>query len=320
MFRKCFCLLALAGLSANAQKYNDGVTDIAEAERRSASAVLEAQVNPDTHNYDVTYHSLEFTVDPADYFIEGKVTTNFTALENMSQVIFDMSDALEVSGVKQNGVNLPFTQNFQDELVITLQTLLSAGELATVEISYSGMPAFNNQAFSTTSHNGSPILYTLSEPFGAKDWWPCKHDLNDKVDSVDVYITAPSQYVSVSNGVEVGQTVSGNLKTTHFHHGHPIPAYLVAIAVTNYSVFTQNAGTPPNTFPIVNYVYPENLEQAQNSFAVTPAIMDFFEQKFGTYPYADEKYGHAQFAWGGGMEHTTVSFMGGFSRGLIAHE
>tara|TARA_B100001750_G_scaffold192350_1_gene163061 strand:- start:379 stop:1482 length:1104 start_codon:yes stop_codon:yes gene_type:complete len=48
--------------------------------------------------------------------------------------------------------------------------------------------------------------------------------------------------------------------------------------------------------------------------------MDLFIDKFGNYPFEDEKYGHAQFGWGGGMEHTTVSFMGGFSRGLIAHE
>src|SRR5690606_11632306 len=41
---------------------------------------------------------------------------------------------------------------------------------------------------------------------------------------------------------------------------------------------------------------------------------------FGTYPFHTEKYGHAQFGWGGGMEHTTVSFMGGFSMHLIAHE
>ena len=48
--------------------------------------------------------------------------------------------------------------------------------------------------------------------------------------------------------------------------------------------------------------------------------MDFFTEKFEEYPFSNEKYGHAQFGWGGGMEHTTVSFMGNFSRGLIAHE
>jgi aminopeptidase N len=94
----------------------------------------------------------------------------------------------------------------------------------------------------------------------------------------------------------------------------------VAIAITNDSVFTQQAGTAPNEFPIVNYMYPENFTSAQKTLAVTLPIMDLFENLFETYPYADEKYGHAQFGWGGGMEHTTVSFMGSFGRNLIAHE
>ena len=48
--------------------------------------------------------------------------------------------------------------------------------------------------------------------------------------------------------------------------------------------------------------------------------MNIFTNLFEEYPFADEKYGHAQFGWGGGMEHTTISFMGSFNRGLIAHE
>jgi aminopeptidase N len=48
--------------------------------------------------------------------------------------------------------------------------------------------------------------------------------------------------------------------------------------------------------------------------------MNFFIDKFEPYPYADEKYGHAQFGFNGGMEHTTISFMGNFSRELITHE
>ena len=48
--------------------------------------------------------------------------------------------------------------------------------------------------------------------------------------------------------------------------------------------------------------------------------MNLFTNLFEEYPFAEEKYGHAQFGWGGGMEHTTVSFMGSFNRNLIAHE
>ena len=293
---------------------------LVQAERRSAQAQLSISVNPNTQNYDITYHKLELTVNPAVYFVSGKVTTSFVALANMPTVTFDLSGDLTVSSVKKDGSNLVFTQNANNELIITLPAALVSGNSATVEIIYSGAPGFSQDAFTTETHNGVPVLYTLSEPFGARDWWPCKQDLNDKIDAIDVFITAPSQYVSVSNGLQQSATISGTNKTTHFHHGYPIPAYLVAIAVTNYSVFTQTAGTAPNDFPIVNYVYPENLTQAQTGFALTPGIMSFFESKFGTYPFADEKYGHAQFGYGGGMEHTTVSFMTDFNRELVAHE
>jgi len=37
-------------------------------------------------------------------------------------------------------------------------------------------------------------------------------------------------------------------------------------------------------------------------------------------PFNKEKYGHAQFGWGGGMEHQTMSFVTNFEWGLLAHE
>ena len=292
-----------------------------ESEMKSASKLLNLAVNPNTTNYDITQQTLRFSVDPAVYFINGTVQTTYTALSDMNTVTFDLTNQLTVSSVKKNNVNLTFVQNTNNELVITLPTTQLAGTVATVEIIYSGAPASGEQAFTAGNHAGTPVIYTLSEPFGARDWWPCKQDLNDKINNLDVYITAPSQYKSVSNGLEMSQTVNGNLKTTHFHHNYPIPAYLVAIAVTNYTIYNQTAGIAPNTFPIVNYIYPETFTPAvQNQLDQTPIIMNIFETLFETYPFHNEKYGHAQFGWGGGMEHTTVSFMGSFERSLIAHE
>ena len=318
---KLFTLTLLAFFSYTfAQNSTDSIHSIAEAEMKSASATMNFVINPNTENYDVTYQKLEFTVNPAVYFINGKVTTTFKALESMTAVIFDLNSDLTVSSVKQNNVAVPFTQS-AEELEITLQNTLSVGNFATVEIIYAGAPSAGEDAFTISSHAGTPILWTLSEPYGARDWWPCKQDLNDKINTIDIYITAPSQYVSVSNGMQISKIPNGNgTSTTHFSHGYPIPAYLVAIAVTNYQIFTQTAGTVPNTFPIVNYIYPENFASASNNVAVTLPIMNLYETLFERYPFSNEKYGHAQFGWGGGMEHTTVSFMANFDRELIAHE
>lgn len=320
--KRCFLLIVpILMLSANAQEKPSQTSNIALHEQKITNKKMNLIVNPNTQNYDITYQKLEFTVDPNKYFISGIVTTTFTALSNVSTITFDLTNQLTVSTVTQNGVSIPFIQNTNNELVITLSSLLNLGFSTSVEIRYSGTPASENDAFITTTHNSSPIVYTLSEPYGARDWWPCKQDLNDKIDAIDVYITAPSQYTSISNGVEPeSPVINGANKTTHFHHNYPIPAYLVAIAVTNYSVYNQTGGTAPNQYPIINYIYPETLASVKMQLDQTPLILNLYESLFEIYPFHKEKYGHAQFEWNGGMEHTTVSFMKSFERDLIAHE
>jgi aminopeptidase N len=283
-------------------------------------SILEFQANSNTENYDITYNRLELTVNPAQQFIAGIVTAYFVAKEDLNSIVFDLADTMNVSQVLFNGNPLSFTHS-GDELTIYFSNTIPETALEAVTIHYSGIPDDPEDSFTTHTHNGAPALFTLSQPYGAKEWWPCKQDLNDKIDNIEVFIKAPTTYTAVSNGVQQSIELDGlGNKITHFKHNYPIPAYLVAIAVTNYQTFTQLAGTAPNTFPIINYFYPENFNTASTQVAVTLPIMDLFEEKFGTYPYADEKYGHAQFGWGGGMEHTTISFMGGFSRNLIAHE
>lgn len=319
-------LLLLFGVIGFAQTDNSEFDRMVEAEMKSASATINFRANPNTQNYDISYHELRFSVDPNNTtpYISGVVTTTFTALSDMSVVTFDMATALVVSSVTMNSSNLTFSQS-NYELNINLPTTLVSGNSATVVITYAGSPPQAEGAFTRGTHSGTPVIFTLSEPYGARDWWPCKQDLNDKVNTIDVYITAPSAYVSVSNGIEVSQTVSGANKTTHFHHNYPIPAYLIAIAVTNYQIYNQQGGlgtVASPYFPIVNYLYPESYASATSTtqLGTTPTIINLYESLLEPYPFRNEKYGHAQFGWGGGMEHTTVSFMGSFGRSLIAHE
>ncbi|SDW23460.1 M1 family aminopeptidase [Aequorivita viscosa] len=324
---KLFLSLSLLFSSLALFSQNSDIKHISEAEAKSASNHFIGARNMNTNNYDLKYHRLALNVDPTQAYISGTVTSHFEAKESIATVVFELVNNMTVSEVKQRGVSLPFTQNSDDEVVITLPQVQQQGVLDSLSISYSGNPVSSGfGSFEVNTHNGDPILWTLSEPYGAKAWWPCKQDLIDKVDSVDFHITTPrfnpsnEEYVAVANGLEISQTIQGDTKTTHFHHGHPIPAYLMAIAVTNYSVYSETVENNGNPFEIVNYVYPEDLAYAQQNTPVTVDIMNLFADKFEPYPYADEKYGHAQMGWGGGMEHTTVSFMGNLSRGLIAHE
>lgn len=314
-------IVTLAAFAQQTQSHNDtAFENMAEAEMKAAYRTSNFRANLNTGNYDVGHTTLELTVDPEEQYISGIITTAFTAKSVLTTITFDLADNLDVTAVTLNGATVNFTQNSNDELVINLGTTLQTGQQATVVVRYNGAPSDEQDAFVLNSHSGRPILATLSEPYGAKEWWPCKQDLIDKIEGLDVYITAPSQYVAVSNGLEIGQTTTGGNKTTHFKHNYPIPAYLVAIAVTNYTVYTQNYTSAMSNFPVVNYLYPESSAQNEPLLSQTLDIMNFYENTFEAYPFSAEKYGHAQWNQGGGMEHTTVSFMGSFGRELIAHE
>ena len=316
-------LILLSFFDVHAQDFDA----IVEAETKSARKKVNFVKNVNTENYDLKYHRLFFDIDPSVSFIDGEVTSYYVAKEDLSQVIFELDRSLTITKVLQRNINLPFNHNTNDEVVITLPQTQNTGVLDSLTITYSGNPKDSGlDSFEQNAHNGAPIIWTLSEPYGAKGWWPCKQDLNDKIDSIDVFVKTPrfntnnQEYFSVSNGVEQSQLIEEINKITHFKHRYPIPAYLIAIAATNYETYTHNVDNNGNPFDIVNYVYPEDLAQAQTDTPITVDIMNLFTDLFEEYPFASEKYGHAQFGWNGGMEHTTVSFMGSFNRNLIAHE
>jgi len=294
---------------------------IVQSEQRNAAKKIAFKANPNTTDYNLKYHRLEWNVNPTKAEISGKVTSFFVATEDLNNITFDLANNMTVSNVTQRGVNLSYQQNSNEELVINLPSTQNSGVLDSLTITYSGNPlstGFDSFEISTHGNAKIPVLWTLSEPYGAKGWWPCKQDLIDKIDSIDVYITHPSQYKAASNGVLLSEKTSDSSKTTHWKHKHPIPAYLIAIAVTNYAVYNDHVNN--GDFDVVNYVYPETLQSTKNATAVTPSIIDLYGSLFEMYPFADEKYGHAEFGWGGGMEHTTMTFMGGWNRSLIAHE
>jgi aminopeptidase N len=321
-----FSFILLIGIIGFAQTSDSDFERMVEAEMKSVSSIQNLRVNPNTLNYDVTYHELRFTVDPnvTNPYINGIVKTTFTALSDINAVTFDMATALTVSSVTMNSTSLTFSQS-NYELNINLPSTVTTGNSATVVITYAGSPPQAEGAFTRGTHSGTPVIFTLSEPFGARDWWPCKQDLNDKIDSFDMYITCPDTYIGVSNGLLQSSVTSGGFTTRHFRHNYPIPAYLISLNVTNYTTYNIQGGlgtVESPFFPINNYLYPEsNTASNRSSIDNTVPIMNVFEQKFGPYPYRNEQYGHVQFGWGGGMEHTTISSMGAWnSRSLIAHE
>jgi aminopeptidase N len=325
--KSLYTLATLFFLIANTSYSQPGFDDMVEAEMKAALPYfndLDKSISSEfTNNYDLKYHRFFWTIDPTENYIEGSVTSYFVALGDMDEIYFDLRNGFTIDSVVFHG-NIQ-TNTLSDNLLhITLDNTISAAALDSISVYYQGTPSgggFGSFVQDTHGSADDPIIWTLSEPYGAMDWWPCKQDLVDKIDSIDVFVYTNSAYRAASNGILVSETIDGDNTLFHWKHRYPIPAYLIAIAVTNYAYYSDWVEMPNgDQLEILNYVFPENLSSAQVQTPEIIEIMEFYNDQFEPYPYADEKYGHAQFGWGGGMEHTTMSFMVNFSYSLMAHE
>jgi aminopeptidase N len=301
------------------------LNSIIKAEQKHHQSLVTFEASGAGSNIDIKYHRFEWQVDPAVRYIKGAVTTYFTAVSSMSQITFDLDNVLKVDSVKQRGSNLLFSQLADKTMQITLSQNLNAGVLDSVTVYYQGVPPITGfGSFNQRLRNGNkPEIWTLSEPYGSRDWFPGKSDLIDKIDSIDVIVQCPPQYRVASNGLLVREfMINDTTKLFHWKHRYLIVNYLVAFAVTDYAQYIDKAKlSRGDSMNILNYVYTEKLAESQAGSYKTAHAMRLFDSLFVEYPFKKEKYGHAQCGFGGGQEHQTMSFMGNvFDAGLIAHE
>jgi hypothetical protein len=299
--------------------------DIPGMERKAREGYFRSVNSGAVNNYDITYTRCEWYIDPAIRYIKGCVTTYFKpTISGFTQMQFDLDTIFTIDSIKYHSSLLSFSQLPGSILEINLPGTLPVNVNDSISVYYQGIPP--NTGFGSFANNvhGTPpvpIIWTLSEPFGARDWWPCKQDLNDKIDSLDVIVTTPQINRVASNGVLVSEIFSGSDKIYHWKTKYSIAAYLVAIGVTNYVVYSDFVTlSASDSIEVLNYVYPENFLSAQTETPDIINVIKLYDSLTITYPFADEKYGHAQFGWGGGMEHQTMSFVGAFNHSLIAHE
>jgi aminopeptidase N len=296
---------------------------LARFQRNLASFVQPLNQN----DFDVTYYKLDIYIVVDTEIIYGKVTTRAKSLvPNLNAVDLDLTHYLTVDSVLSSGTPLTFSQA-NDLLSITLDRSYFAGEEFSVLVYYHGRPATGGlQGFSWGYHGypSFPIVSSLSEPFMARGWWPCKDAPDDKADSADMIIKIRSDMTVASNGLLRSTTNNPDgTKTFWWHEKYPITTYLISIAATNYQTFSHWYNYAPGKSMEVKYfVYPEYYSQAQSGYSPTVGAIQYFSNTFGQYPFVEEKYGHAQFGWSGAMEHQTCTSMlySWYDTWMIVHE
>ena len=313
-------LLFSAGIFAQQPLLDDFEKNVIGPEQMAACGKLEVFDAAPTGNYDLKYLRCEWILDPDTMYIEGSVTSLFVPTENISSIYFDCSDSLIIDEVIYHGFNMTYSLS-GNALQINFPATLPMGTADSVTVVYHGTPIGSGfGSFAITEHETANTIWTLSEPYGASDWWPCKQTLNDKIDSVDIYVQCPPGYTSGGPGVLVDTINTLFYTECHWKTNYPIATYLIGVAVSNYESFELTGSSNGTEVPIYNMVYPENFEEAFDGVTAILPSFSLYAEKYGDYPFAAEKYGQLQFGWGGGMEHQTMSSVTSFGYDLLNHE
>lgn len=290
--------------------------------------VNEAQVLQQK-KYDVTFYKLALNMTNTATSLSGVVEIHANATQAIDSALLEFFDGFTINDIQVDGISAPYSRYGS---LLSVPLGLSEGDPFVISVDYTGIPptaATNPLGGSGITNAASPswgnqVTWSLSEPFSALEWFPCKQDLKDKADSVQVSITVPDHLMAGSNGVLDSVTTSGGSKTFHWMHRHPIAYYLISVAVASYQEYTIYANPAGASQPVMiqNFIYdhPQFLPYFQDDIDETADFMELFAELFGPYPYQDEKYGHCIAPLSGGMEHQTMTTQGFFERSLTAHE
>ncbi len=295
-------------------------------------------------NINVVYHRCEWTIDPrSGKNISGTVTTYFkTTQANVSTINFDLNKNSFNNGslvVTYHGTAC--TKSFPSSgavniLNITLPSNIPASNtLDSISITYSGTPPGVSgaaQGYQVGGTGSNRYINTLSESYEDRDWWPCKADMQDKIDSMDIIVHVPwitasnDTFWVASNGVLLDSTITSSTSRRFIYKTrYPIASYLVAVSVAKFTRYHRSVDVNGTTTPVVYYLLSNASSKATkvaNMDKINP-VLQAFSNKFGDYPFKLEKHGYYDGLLGAdGMEHQTFSSIAssGFSLRTLTHE
>lgn len=273
--------------------------------------------------YNIKYLKLDIIVQPKSKFVTSICNYTVLAEQSLDTFAIEFKQTMVLDSVYLSNSKIIFSQS-NDHIYIPLHPVAASGTLLNFIFYYHGNVAAG--FFAGRDANGLDFTASLSESFQAREWFPAKQLLNDKIDSTDIWITTGADYKTGSNGLLKGVVdLPNNLKQYQWACRYPLSYYMPSIAVGNYleyKNYAKPAAIAPDSILIQNLLF-NNAEYFNSVKALidkTPRYLEKMSELFGIYPFYKEKYGHSQADIGGGMEHATMTTIKNFEEHLVAHE
>jgi aminopeptidase N len=249
--------------------------------------------------YDVQSYLLQLSLNPKVSEVISTVTIEALATaENLMQVSLDFV-GYEIIQVTVASELASFTRE-AGKLVVNLPRPVGSGSLFTLNVTYRGEPTKEASPYVGftdalgLSHIGTEGIYTLSEPDGARYWFPCNDHPRDKA-IFRFEVTVPVGQTAVANGRLVDIRMAdletlpggGTGRTFVWEHHHPMATYLALVAVGR---FQRIESVSPDGVILRHYVTAEFREELISAVSIVGEAIDWMSDLFGPYPF--EAFGY----------------------------
>ncbi|MBX7060109.1 MAG: HEAT repeat domain-containing protein [Pyrinomonadaceae bacterium] len=274
-----------------------------------------------SRKYDIKHLSIDLRFDWDKEQAMGEETVSFAPFNDSNQLTLDAA-YMTINWVKAaDGSPLKFDyagKDGNDNLVITLNKTLKAGEISSVKISYATHYVNEADANSPIGGFGKGLrfikpgpddpnkprqIWSQGETEFNRYWFP-SYDTPNDFRTTELRATVAKPFFVVSNGkLESTTENKDGTRTFYWKMDQPYANYLTSIVVAETTPVVQNfEGTP-----VYNYGYTNETKEVAATTKNLPATIKFFSDITGVrYPYP--KYSQAFVEdFGGGMENISAT-------------
>ena len=275
----------------------------------SASALPGGSGSP-FDRYRVRHYDIAVSFDIPSKTFSGHVVMSIEPVEPLSSCVYHASSrAMVIDSVLLADRPLRFRRQ-GDSLEVFFPAPRSPGIRTDLVTYYHGHSIFTGQYDDGGVYVPDTARYqrlaTISEPFYARRWWPCKDLPSDKA-PVTIAVTVPAGLKAVSNGLLKSADTREGKTTYRWETSYPVATYLVSVAVAPYTESrSEYHAENGRSMPVVIYAYPADSQKAAADFRETDSVLHFLSRTFCEYPFLDEKFGYAEVDGDLTMENQTL--------------
>lgn len=284
---------------------------------------LHGGLRPERTCFDVQRYDLNIKINPEERTIVGYNEIAFKVVANSSKIQLDLFDNMMIDSIIHNNKKLDYKREF-NAVFIDFPNGLTANSSEKIRFYYSGKPKVAKNApwdggfvFKKDKENRHWIGVAV-QGTGASLWYPVKDTQTDEPDlGSKISVAVPNGLMNVSNGRFLGsEDLKNGYTRWDWEVKNPINNYDITVNIADYAHIHDNH----NGLDLDYYVLKYNEEKARKHFEEVKPMMDCFQTKFGTYPFADDGYKLVETPYLG-MEHqSAVAYGNKYLKGYMGSD